>query len=150
MVAPDDDVLNICHSTALPLGDHTVGPVLIKACQGAEIFGIDMRSGSFCANQSICVGWIAHNNDLSCGLSHSGQDLPLCAEDLCVSSEEVPTLHTWSTRSCPNEDCEVCIFKTYFGINSGLDAHEERVRAIFELKLAAEEGLLAIRMLNQL
>ena len=62
-------------------------------------------------NQGVGVGWVTYNADLD-GLSGDFvESLTLGLEDLGIGSEEVRSLHSWSSWSSSDKDSDISILE---------------------------------------
>lgn len=149
MISPNDYVLNSDHFTRGLRCNLAYSSVLIKSCEGTEVFGGNVRCISR-ANQSIGVCWVSYYND-SCGwLCNSIEDLALRSKNCGICLEQISSIHTRTSWSSSYQDCKVSIFKAHFWICSRNYAVNKRVGTVIQLQDDAIENVLSLGQFEQL
>ena len=110
----------------------TFSSALIKAGQSSKLSFWDWW-GIVRGNKRVSIGRVSDNTNLYSFLGNFIQSLSLSLEDLGISSEEVRSLHSWSSWSSSNKNSDISILESNKWISGWDDLLNAIIWSILEL-----------------
>jgi hypothetical protein len=84
---------------------------VVEACHSSEVLFGEVLS-IMCSNESVCVAWIAYNNNLDVARSVVVECLACAHKNLAVVFKEISALHARATWLRANKHCHIHILET--------------------------------------
>jgi len=149
MVAPDIDVANRFNWAFLAISNDGLSSALVKTCECGEI--LLWNAGSIVgSDEGVGVCGVSDDTNLYSLLGNFVKSFTLSLKDLSVGSEEITTLHTWTTGSGTDKDSNVAILETNHGINTRDDLMNCTVSTVIKLHDESLENFLCSWELDEL
>ena len=149
MVAPDDNVLDVLNLAACLGGDLADSASLIQSSQCGEVLLRNRRSVGR-SNEGVRVGGVTDNANLHGLLGDLVESATLGLEDLGVGLEEISSLHTGTSRSSANKECNIGILEALERIGRRFNRVNASIGTIIELHDEALKGTLSSGQLKKL
>ena len=96
MVAPNGQFFDVCHSFACFGGELRCSTVVVQTQHGGKVFAWQVWR-AFHRDVGVGVGWVADHQNAHVAAGDSVQSLALCGENLGINSQQLSTLHAWTT-----------------------------------------------------